>query len=302
MIRVIGLDLGGTFVKAGIADLHGRVSGAVAIPSGEAHGRDAWLASGREALARVMEVALEPVAAVGLAVPGAVESKRRVLVDLAARLATGGGIDLSAAFAPSGVPVAADNDARASLEAERRWGAAAGVDDVVMFTLGTGLGGAAVVGGHSPAGEPVLGGIQLGHLTVDLDGGECVCGNRGCAELYASATGIVRLAREAGLEVDDARAVFEDASPGAEAVIGRFTVAFGSAVVNAVHAHQPSLVVVAGGVVGSAERWLPGVQEYVDRHAWTMPGRRVEIVPSGLRGDFGILAGAAVALRDVGVQ
>jgi glucokinase len=293
---VLGVDLGGTVVKAAVVGADGSVDEVIAVPSGERGGRDEWLAVALAAADRALASSPRTAVAAGLSVPGAVDPHSNELVDLVSRLPSAEAIDLASAFAPLDLPVAADNDARAALAAERRWGAWA-TDNLVVLTLGTGIGGAAMVGGRVP-GAGLLGANQLGHLTVELDGEECVCGNVGCAETVASASALVRAAGDAGLAVDGAEAVFDAVRRGdarAAAVLPRFISGLVATIVNAIHAYQPDVVVLAGGLVGSAADFLPEVEAQVARRAWTVPRGRVTIARSQLGARAGVMAGAAVA-------
>lgn len=299
--HVLALDLGGTNVKAGIVSPDGTIIASTSVPSGERAGVDAWLDAAMAAADQVLSATEVAPAAIGLSVPGAVDPARAVLLDLVDRMAVGDGLNLAASFSRFGLNVYADNDARAALLAEHRWGAARDVDDVVTFTLGTGLGGCVLLGGELLPGEPILTGIQLGHLTVELDGPVCVCGNRGCAELWASGTGVARMARERGLGELSAAEVFARSSSGhdevADSIIDRFTDALVAAIVNAVHAYQPELVVLAGAPMASSDRFLPAVEKGVAERAWTAPGRQVRIVASPLGPTMGVLGAAAIVYR-----
>jgi len=301
VITALAIDCGGTQVKAGVVGENGTIGASCLIPSREAEGVRAWSAAALDAARQALAAwDGEPPTRLGLSVPGAVDPATATLVDLVARLPTGRALPLADLFAPLGLPVWADNDARAALSAERRWGAARDVDDVVLLTVGTGLGGAALVGGIWPGGHPLLAGIQLGHLSIDLDGEPCVCGNAGCAERLASGPGLVRLARGYDLDITDAADVFRDERrgiPGASLAVGRFTAALAAAVVNAIHAYQPALVVLGGGVMRAADRFMPQLRELVARHAWTIPRGRVRIEVSPLGDRLGILGAAAVAFR-----
>ncbi len=289
MTAVLGLDLGGTSFKAAVVSDDGIVSGYRTVPSAESAGLDGWLAAAR-ALAR--DVRDTSVTAIGLSVPGEIDPRSGSLLGIGTRLDAGEGVSLPDAFAEFGLPVFADNDARAVLAAERRFGAAKGCDDVVMLTLGTGLGGAVVIRGDAAGGEAVLAGSQIGHFTIDIDGPPCVCGNRGCAEVFASATGLRRLAAEAGVDIADARDAF--AIP---AVVDVFTAALAATIVTAVHAYQPELVVIGGGLMGAAEQFLPRVQELVAERAWITRGRPLRIERSALGEHIGVLGAATVAFE-----
>lgn len=299
MKAVLALDLGGTVVKAGVVDPSGTVHSVATRPSAERDGVDAWAAAAIEAARSALSQSQVAPTVIGIAVPGAVDPTTATLVDLVDRLDAGKGLDLAHVFAPLGLPVRADNDARAALGAELRWGGFAGASDLVLLTVGTGIGGAAVVGGRAPGGDPILAGNQLGHLTIEMEGRRCVCGNRGCAETVASASALVADAARRGVDAPDATAVFDaDAAgnPAAAAAIDRFIAGLAATVVNAIHAYQPSAVVLSGGVLARADRILPGLRSLVDEHAWTVPRRRVTVAASRLGAEAPLLAGAAVAL------
>lgn len=295
---VLALDLGGSFVKAGLVAPSGTVVAERRLPSGESGGLASWRTAALAALHDLPRHGDAPVA-LGISLPGAVDAARGVLVDLVDRLPAGAGLGVASLFDEFGLPVFIDNDAKAALRAERRWGGAQSAEDVVLLTIGTGLGSAALVGGRPPGADPVLGGNQLGHLTVDLDGARCVCGNRGCAELTVSAGGLVAAGRRAGITASDAAAIFAADAQGdirARRVVERFIEGLAATVVNAVHAYQPALVVLAGGVTAAADRFLAPVRLLVAERAWTLPRGRTRLDVSTLGGQIGILGAAALAL------
>lgn len=293
---VLAVDLGGTVVKAAVVGADGTVDGRVAVPSGEGGGQQEWMAVALDAAGQALASSTRPPAAVGLSVPGAVDPSTRQLVDLVARLRAAEPIDLAGPFERYGLPVFADNDARAALAGELRWGGH-GTENLAVLTIGTGIGGAAVVDGRVP-GTGLLGANQLGHLTVDLNGVECVCGNRGCAETVASARALVTAATAAGLHVDRAEAVLEAAAGGdgrAAAVVDRFLLGLVAVVVNTIHAYQPDAVVLTGGLMASAAAFLPRLQAEVARRAWTVPRGRVRVDVTTLGPAASVLGAAAVA-------
>jgi glucokinase len=153
--------------------------------------------------------------AVGVGVPGML-SRSGVLV-FSPNLKSASGADLAGLLGPilRGRHAVVANDADAAAVAEHRLGAARGVDDFVMITLGTGIGGGIVAGGHLVRGNSGFAG-EIGHVVVDPSGPRCPCGKRGCWERYASGAGVARLAREAAIggrlrklvsELGDAEAV-----------------------------------------------------------------------------------------------
>lgn len=296
---VLGVDLGGTVVKAGVVSNNGEVLSFTTRESGERHGPNVWVAAAIEAAEQARRQSPVPPSALGLSVPGAVDADRRRLLDLVARLPTDEGVDLAKVFATIGLPVWAENDANAALLAEQRWGGLENTGDLVLLTIGTGIGSAVVVDGRLVAGGRPLAGNQVGHFTIELGGATCVCGNRGCAETVASASALVESARAMGLEAVDAAGVFDAEAagvPSAVHVVERFLDGLTAIVVNAVHAYQPSTVVLAGGVMARQERILPALRIAVADRAWTLPRGRVRIIASQLGRKGSVLAAAAVAL------
>jgi glucokinase len=298
---VLALDLGGTVLKAAIVLPDGTVLSQSRVESHERDGLAAWAEAAMDAARRTMASSVVPVRRIGLSVPGAVDPEKGILVDLVERIPEARFVRLGTLFAPLELPVFADNDARAALAAEQRWGAARAARCAVMLTVGTGLGGAVSFSKAPGWGDPVLGGNQIGHLTMEVGGAPCVCGNRGCAETIASGSGLLRLAREQGLIVDDVSAVFaaaRSADPRAEAAVDRFRAGLAATVVNAIHAYQPDLVILSGGVLRAAGDLLPGIRRTVAEHAWTVPRGRVQVAASSLADDQGVLGAGAVALRE----
>jgi glucokinase len=177
-----------------------------------------------------------------------------------------------------GRTVAVDNDATCALLAEWRLGAARGVDEVVLVTLGTGIGGALVVGGALQHGANGFAG-EPGHMVVDPNGPPCVCGRRGCWERYASGSGLGRLAREAAIagrlndvvalaggDAEDVRGehlirAASEGDAGAIIVLDAFAWWVALGLVNLVNLLDPALIVVGGGLVEAA-----GLMAPVERH------------------------------------
>ena len=189
------------------------------------------------------------------------------------------------------------NDVRAFTVGELELGAAKGYETALCYAVGTGIGGGVITHGRVHFG---LGGAagELGHMVVDPQGPRCGCGNRGCAETVASGTAVVAAARRAGLDASDAESVFmaeAGGDPRAAAAVRRFVAGLVATVVNAIHAYQPAIVVLTGGIMAGADRFLPQVCSEVAERAWTVPRGRVRVEPSRLGASAGVLAGAAVS-------
>lgn len=195
----------------------------------------------------------------------------------------------------------AENDTRLALLGERFAGAAKGWDDAVLVTLGTGIGGAVIVGGRLLRSGSNKAGSLAGHLGVDWRGRVCTCGNRGCAEAEASTVALDAICRErAGFARSslanvsgaiDFYKLFEGVAQGdslAREVLDHCIGVWSALAVTLVHAYDPQVIVFGGGVMKRQELILPAVRDHVDRYAWAEKGS-VRIVPSSLGASAALL-------------
>jgi glucokinase len=219
------------------------------------------------------------------------------------------GIDLPAwSHEDFGLPFVLDNDARTALLGEWYAGAAKGADDVVMITLGTGIGGAAMAGGKVYRTKQVQGGCLGGHIPALFTGRKCTCGGFGCMEAEASGWALPLIAREwpgfvqsrlAALDRINFRALFELAREGDPVAIGvrdRCLHVWAVGTVGLIHAYGPELVVFGGGVMRSGDIILPYIRDYASKYSWT-PSGPVRILPAALGNHAGLL-GAIPLLTD----
>jgi glucokinase len=218
-----------------------------------------------------------PDASVGVGLPGSVT--RAGTITSSPHLP--GVVDFDAAGALAsrlGRPAAVTNDATAAVLAEWRFGAGRGVDDLVMITMGTGIGGGIIVGGRLMLGAHGYAG-EFGHMSIDPVGPDCPCGQRGCWERFASGSAIVleaqRVARQGGLEavvtaagsvgaitaeVVVASAAAGDA--GAIAVLDHFARWMAAGLANLTNAFDPARFVLGGGLVGAADVFAPMLRDH----------------------------------------
>lgn len=207
-----------------------------------------------------------------------------------------------------GLPLRLENDTRMALLGEHYAGVARGIDDVVMVTLGTGIGGAAMIGGHLLRGRHFQAGCLGGHLPVRLDGRPCTCGALGCAESEASGWALPIVAKDrSGFENSSLNQgelnferLFEQAAAGdsvALEVREHCLHVWSANAVALIHAYDPDILVYGGGVMRSASSILPPIQEYVARHAWT-PWGKVQVKCAELGNNAGIM-GAVPLFKEV---
>jgi glucokinase len=209
-----------------------------------------------------------------------------------------------------GLPFAIENDARMALLGERHVGAARGYDNLVMITLGTGIGGAAMIEGKLLRGKHAQAGCLGGHLPAKVGGRVCTCGAVGCMEAEASGWALPIMAKEwngfreselARRERIDFRAVFELAQAGdriATEVRDYCLQVWATASVGLIHAYDPEMIVIGGGVMRSAGVILPYIQKFVHDHAWT-PWGKVRIVAAELGNNAGLFGAVPLLSGDV---
>jgi glucokinase len=232
---------------------------------------------------------------------GLVDYTRSRIVSTNAKYDDAPALDLSSWCQSNfGIPLKMDNDARMALLGEWYAGAARGSNDVVMVTLGTGIGGAAMVQGRLFRGKHSQAGCLGGHLPVNFEGRKCTCGAIGCAESEAATWSLPAVCRNtAGYEssglAQDEPVTFaklfcrvDQGDPVARKVFERCLKVWGVLLVGLIHAYDPEVIVVGGGVMQSASRVLPFLQAYVERHAWT-PWGKVRVLSAELGNDAGLL-------------
>jgi glucokinase len=212
---------------------------------------------------------------------------------------------------PPGVPVRADNDARVAMAGEMVWGAARGCRNALMLTLGTGVGGAAVVEGSLLRGAAGVGG-HFGHVTVDPEGPVCICGNRGCLETVFSARAIeaeaiagilrgcdsrLRLQYHDRLQQVSCRAVFDLAESGdslACAIRDRAVKYLAGALAGLMLALDPEVVIIGGQIAEAGAALFQPLSEAVWLRTRGLLARKVPIVPPGVVDATGVAGAAAL--------
>ena len=304
-MTILACDLGGTRMKIGIIR-DGNVLAQTVEPANSKAGLAPQLPVLKTAWLRLLgALKLTPRACSGISMgfPSLVDTKTgRVLAEYG-KYADAMALDLRAwSHRELGLPLAIENDARMALIGEWRAGAGRGVDNLVMMTLGTGLGTCAIIEGRVLRGKHGQAGVLGGHLTVRYGGRRCSCGNVGCAEAEASTAFLAELARTrsnfaasalAREPVLDFAAVFKHAAAGdacAVALRDHSIQVWATLAVNLIHAYDPEMVILGGGIMASAEVILPAVRAYVARHAHT-PWGKVQVVASQLSDNAALVAG-----------
>lgn len=310
-MNVLACDLGGTRMKIGVVR-DGRVLAQTVEPANSQRGlaprlpvlKAAWLRLLGEA-----KLTLADCVGVTVAFPSLVDpAAGRILAEYG-KFADAMSLDLRAwARTEFGLPLAIENDARMALIGEWRVGVGRGWDNLVMMTLGTGLGTSAIIEGRVLRGKHGQAGVLGGHLAVRYGGRACSCGNVGCAEAEASTAFLGQIV--VGMPEYDrsplSRAValnygmvFKHAAAGdpcAVALCDHSLLVWGSLAVNLIHAYDPEILILGGGIMASAGVILPALIGHVNRHAHT-PWGQVRVVSSAL-GDQAALVASEWLLQE----
>jgi glucokinase len=294
--RVIGVDLGGTKILAGIVERDGQVDRRRENPTPV--GSQEELLTGLDA--SVEELLGDDIAALGFGIPSPVDQQAGRALQ-AVNIPLGADIDFRSRMAERfGLPVAIENDANAATYAEFHFGAGRDVQTMVMLTLGTGCGGGAVVDGRLFRGW-----AEFGHMVIVYDGLPCqgTCTGRGHLEPYVTGVAAAKLAREVfGPAVDAHRLVRLAAEGDAQARdildgIGRH---LGAGIGSLVNIFNPELVVIGGGFAAAGDFILDPAREIVRREALARAGYRLHIVRAELGTAAGLIGAGLVAFDALG--
>ncbi|HEN2255240.1 TPA: ROK family glucokinase [Streptococcus agalactiae] len=314
--KLLGIDLGGTTIKFGILTLEGEVQEKWAIETNT-------LENGRHIVSDIVEslkhrlslygLTKDDFLGIGMGSPGAVDRTSKTVT---------GAFNLnwvdtqevgSVIEKEVGIPFFIDNDANVAALGERWVGAGANNPDVVFVTLGTGVGGGVIADGNLIHGVAGAGG-EIGHMIVDPENGfTCTCGNKGCLETVASATGVVRVARQLAEQYEGSSAIkaaidngdtvtskdifiaAEDGDKFANSVVERVSRYLGLAAANISNILNPDSVVIGGGVSAAGEFLRSRVEKYFVTFAFPQVKKSTKIKIAELGNDAGIIGAASLA-------
>ena len=310
-MTVLACDLGGTRMKIGVVR-EGRVLAQTTEPANSKAGLLPGLPALKAAWLRLLgelKLSVRDCAGISVAFPSLIDAKSARVMAEYGKYADAIGFDFRA-WAKNGfdLPLAIENDARMALVGEWKHGAGRGADNVVMITLGTGLGTSAVIEGKLLRGQHGQAGVLGGHSTVRYGGRDCSCGNIGCAEAEASTAFLEKIAATlpewnssslrtlATLNYAD---VFKHAVAGDACALKlreHSLLVWATLAVNLIHAYDPEIVILGGGIMAGAEVILSAISEYVRCHAHT-PWGKVRVV-AGELGDAAALVAGEWLLRE----
>lgn len=265
---VIGIDIGGTFIKGGALNERGELIKTAKIPTPVTRSFEAVIDATAGLAQSLAKELPEPPVGIGVACPGAVDSSAGIVKD-SSNLRWKDAPLKKALEERLSFPVAICNDADAAMLAEMKFGAGRGVANAIMLTLGTGIGSGVFKDGK------LLERIEMGHSTIVLGGRKCACGRKGCFEAYGSATGLIRSVRSAiqrsSTKMSQEKEItgktvfaYYDRDEIAKKTLDGYLEKLICGIANSANIFCAELVVLGGGICPSLKRFLPSMEERIN--------------------------------------
>ena len=309
----VGIDLGGTFIKGGIVDDLGNVIYQDKVPT-EAEGGQDVVAANIAALANSLiercGLSKDDLEGIGMGVPGMIDSERGIVIS-SNNLNWHDFNIAEAVSSKTGLKVKIANDANVATLAEVKFGAARNRRNVIMLTLGTGVGGGIVANGQLIEGNLSVG-AELGHSVIAMGGERCTCGRRGCLEAYASATALIRDTKRAmqthpdskmweigSLDAVTGKTAFDykNSDKYAKEVVDNYIGALATGITNFGNIFRPEVVLLGGGVCAQGDELIKPLQELVNREIFAGDaGPEVKVLIATLGNTAGTLGAASLLM------
>lgn len=293
----IGLDLGGTNLRAAAVTHEGKMLDSVTGKTAYSAGREAILHDMVDAIETLRKRLGANLAGIGVAVPGFILLKEGVIRN-SNNLSSLENFPIRDELSRRlGAPVILENDANAAALGEKWIGTGRDVDDLVLLTLGTGIGGGIVSGGKVLRGYLGMA-AELGHITVVPNGNPCGCGNRGCVEKHASATAVTAMAKLLGLgDALTSKQVAELALAGnekARTIFASMGEALGIVLAMLVNTFNFPLYLLSGGVIGAWDLFAPAMLEELRRRSFTFRTTAPRVERGALGNEAGLFGAACL--------
>lgn len=307
----IGIDLGGTNIKVGVVNEKYEIVGKSSIKTNLPRPAEAIADSIAEAVGFALEnagVALSDVNSIGIGTPGA--ANRNSGIVLYSNNLGFNNVNLGEMLKQRlDKDIYVENDANAAAYGEYLAGAGKGYDNVVVITLGTGVGGGIIIDGKIYTGFNFCG-AEIGHTVIEYNGRPCSCGRKGCFEAYASATALINFTKEAmmenpdsklweiagGIDGVDGKTAFDGMRAGDESgkkVVETYISYLGCGLTNVVNIFQPQMLLIGGGVCKEGENLTKPLEEIIKRDAYCIdPNCSTKLDIAKLGNDAGIIGAA----------
>ncbi len=314
MKKSVGIDLGGTYIKAGLTDQNGTILKKQQFPTlAEKNDRDIVLKQMEAAVDFALEGAEGEIAGIGIDTPGIVDDKG--VVFSAPNLPDWNVLPLKNIFEKKyGLPVVVENDVNTIAWGEFLYGAGKGYNTIICVTLGTGLGGGIVKDGKLLRGGKYSA-IEIGHLTIDYRGPLCKCGNIGCVERFVGRDYIVERAVRAindgketliselvnGKTEDITPKVISDAYQRGDRIAAEIWIDVGTCLgalfTGLINLLNPELIIIGGGISKNVEIMFETIEKQIKKHAMAKLAEKVKVVQSKLGSDAGIISAGALVFQ-----
>ena len=315
---VVGIDIGGTNTVFGVVDARGTILYSGSIKTGKYADVNDYVAELAKGLKSVIDQAGGPDKIKGVGVGAPNGNFFNGCIEFAPNLPWKGILPLAAMFEERlGIPTALTNDANAAAIGEMTYGAARGMKDFIMITLGTGVGSGIVINGQMVYGHDGFAG-ELGHVIARRDGRICGCGRKGCLETYCSATGVARTAREfltartepsllrsIPAENITSKDVYDAAVQGDKLAQDIFDFTgniLGEAIADAIAFSSPEAIILFGGLAKSGDYIFKPIQKAIDDNVLNIYKGKAKLLMSELKdSDAAVLGASALGweLRDL---
>lgn len=307
----VGIDLGGTNIVAGVVDeeynIIAKASTKTNCPRPEKEIADDMAKMALQAVKNA-NLDISDIGWIGIGTPGIANSTTGI-IERANNLGFENTPMVKYISESIDKPVFIENDANAAAYGEYVAGAAKGAKNAVCITLGTGVGGGIIVDGKIYAGSNFAG-AEIGHTVIEVDGAQCSCGRKGCFEAYSSATGLIRMSKEAMAQFPEsimnkmaeekgkvtARTSFDAMRAGdkpAKDVVDKYIKYLAAGITNTINIFQPDVLCIGGGVCNEGDPLLLPVKALVEKEDFASnSAKRTEIVIAKLGNDAGIIGAA----------
>jgi glucokinase len=316
---VIGVDIGGTSIKCGFVDVKGIITHRLSFPIDESKNQDAIIDQLTESIEKeihVSGISKAEITGVGIGCPGSINSTNGTC-DYSNNLGWANLALCEKITSKTHLKSQVANDANCAVLGEVLFGAGKGYRNLVMLTLGTGVGSGLYLNGQLYEGNEGKG-AELGHTLLVMDGRNCTCGRKGCLEAYCSASALIADTKEAmnqdhsslmwfycdnNLSKANGLTAFECAKkgdPSAKVVVDHYIHYLGEGLLSIINAFRPDAIALGGGLSGQKDSLIRPLLAYLENQEYGFGGShspKVALFASSLGNDAGILGAAALLMR-----
>ena len=314
----LGIDLGGTDIKIGITDDKGSIHTKLSFPTKAHLKADSLVKHFGKCVQQVIKksgIIKKSIKGAGIGFAGLINPETGQ-IKYSANIQTLNNYYLAGAIEKIiGLPVFLDNDANAMTLGEFYYGAAKGYNNIIAMTVGTGIGGGLIINEQLYRGSTFSAG-ELGHITIEVNGVLCNCGNHGCIERYVGREGIVnrfknyfkqkKMKSSINKFLDNGTITPKAISSAARAgdklsklVMKETGTYLGIALASYVNILNPEIIVIGGGIADAGDLLLKPAKKEMLKRAYPLPARHVKVVRAKLRNDAGIIGSASIAVNSL---